>query len=205
MLQLRDIMTTDVVTVSPEFTLREAMDLLATRHVSGAPVVTGNKVVGVVSLTDLAAFAAETPGVPTERPQAVELAEWEGEGGTTEWVEGEEPPSTFFLDQWADAGADVAERIAEPAGPEWNVLEEHTVAEVMTRKVCSLPPDTLVDRAADFMRDASVHRILVMTGNELVGLVTTKDIANAVADHLLTTRTYVFSPNSAFDGRGRLS
>lgn len=202
MLQLHDIMTTDVVTVSPELTLREAMDLLATRHLSGAPVVTGNKVVGVVSLTDLAAFAAEMPGVPTERPQALDLAEFEGDDATTEWVEGEEPPSLFFLDQWADAGADSAERMAEPGGPEWNALEEHTVAEVMTRKVCKLPPSTRVDRAAEFMREAAVHRVLVMTGNELVGLVTTKDIANAVADHQLVTPTYVFGPDSAFDKRG---
>lgn len=203
MLRLRNIMTTDVVTVPPEMTLRDAMALLSTRHVSGAPVVTGTKVVGVVSTTDLIDFAAATPGVPTERPQAVDLAEWEGEGGaTTQWVEGDEPPATFFAEMWADAGAEVSERLAEPSSPEWDVLEEHTVAEAMNRTVCSLPPDTLVDRAADFMRAAGVHRVLVMDGEQLVGLVTTKDIADAVADHKLTSRTYVFGPKAEFDERG---
>ena len=43
MLRLRDIMTTDVVTVSPESTIREAMELFASRHISGAPVVAGNR------------------------------------------------------------------------------------------------------------------------------------------------------------------
>lgn len=198
MLRLRDIMTTDVVSVAPDLTLREAMDLLSTRHLSGAPVVTGNKVVGVISLTDLAAFAAAEPGVPTERPQQAEDV-WEP---PSEWVEGEEPPATYFAEMWEDAGADVSERFAEVKGPEWNMLEEHTVSEAMNRTICSLPPDAAVDRAADFMRGAGVHRLLVMEGETLVGLVTTKDIADAVADHRLTTRTYVFGRNAELDERG---
>ena len=40
-LRLRDIMTTDALTVTPETTVREAMELLARHHVSGAPVVSG--------------------------------------------------------------------------------------------------------------------------------------------------------------------
>lgn len=198
MLRLRDIMTTDVVTVSPDLTLRDAMSLLSTRHVSGAPVVSGTKVIGVVSLTDLAEFAASEPGVPTARPQQAE-EEWEA---PAEWVEGEEAPSSFFAEMWEDAGADVSERFAEVTGPEWNVLEEHTVSEVMNRTLCSLPPDTPVENAADFMRTAAVHRVLVMDGNALIGLVTTKDIADAVADHKLTTRTYVFGKKAEFDDRG---
>jgi len=42
MLRLQDIMTRDVVTVSPELTLRDAMELLTSLHISGAPVV-GNR------------------------------------------------------------------------------------------------------------------------------------------------------------------
>lgn len=202
MLRLRDIMTTDLLTVSPEQTLRDAMELLTTRHVSGAPVMAGGKVVGVVSLTDLAAFAASVPGVPTVRPDQEEPEERETEEEPSEWVDGVEPPSAFFTAQWADVGADVSERFAEVEGPEWNVLEEHTVSEVMTRHLQALPPDTQVDRAADFMRTAGVHRVLVMEGESLLGLVSTRDIANAVADHRLTTRTYVFDPRNGFDARG---
>ncbi|MGH7679433.1 MAG: CBS domain-containing protein, partial [Gemmatimonadaceae bacterium] len=32
-------MTQDVLTVSPDLSVREAMDLLTSRHISGAPVV----------------------------------------------------------------------------------------------------------------------------------------------------------------------
>ena len=49
MLRLRDIMTTELLTFSPETSVRDAMESLAAKHVSGAPVVAGTKVVGVVS------------------------------------------------------------------------------------------------------------------------------------------------------------
>lgn len=39
MLRLRDIMTKDVLTVTQDLAVRDAMALLASRHVSGAPVI----------------------------------------------------------------------------------------------------------------------------------------------------------------------
>ncbi len=39
MLRLRDLMTRDVHTASPEMTLREAADLFARKHISCAPVM----------------------------------------------------------------------------------------------------------------------------------------------------------------------
>ena len=39
MLRLRDIMTTDLLTLAPEVTIRDAMESLAAKHVTGAPVV----------------------------------------------------------------------------------------------------------------------------------------------------------------------
>jgi CBS domain-containing protein len=147
MLRLRDIMTADVVAVPPELTIRDALVLFSKRHVSGAPVVSGRHVVGVVSLTDLA-------------------------------------------------------EVAEMPSPDSNPLDDRTVGEVMNRQVFSLPPDTFVDKAADVMRTADMHRVLVMDGDALIGLVTTRDLANAVADHQLTTRRYVFDRKAERDERG---
>ena len=82
--------------------------------------------------------------------------------------------------------------MADSAGPEWDALQEHTVAEAMSRNVQSLLPSTPVDFAADFMRKASIHRVLVMEEDRLLGVVSTRDISDAVADHRLTAKTYVF-------------
>jgi acetoin utilization protein AcuB len=140
MLKLSDIMTTEVATASPELSLREAMDLLSSRHITGAPVVAGGKVVGVFSASDLLAFLSDFDG---------------------------------------------SESSLEFRRKRHNPLEEVPVAEVMTRYVQSLPPDCPVDKAAAFMHEANIHRVLVMKDDVLMGIVSTTDVAIAVADHRL--------------------
>ncbi|HEU4564928.1 MAG TPA: CBS domain-containing protein [Gemmatimonadaceae bacterium] len=199
MLRVREIMTQDVVTVSPEATLRDAMALLTARHVSGAPVVAGGRVVGVLSGTDLLSFASSTPPAPRERDEELEPDDMDE---AQAWDEDEDSPSAYFSDMWEDAGADVTERFRAADAPEWDVLEEHTVSEVMTRAVCSIEPDADVPHAADYMRRAGIHRLLVMEGGRLVGIISSMDVARAVADGRLTVRTYVFGPPSHQRERG---
>ncbi len=148
MLRLRDIMTTDVATATPDLTLREAMELLTAKHISGAPVIAGGKVAGIFTASDLLSFLADLDG--------------------------------------AEASVEFSRKRRTP-------LEEVTVSEIMTRSVHFLAPDCLVDEAARYMREANIHRILVMDGEELQGIATTTDVAMAVADHKLKNRTYVFA------------
>lgn len=183
MLRLRDIMTTDVLTVNPETSLREAMELLGRHHVSGAPVVAGGAVVGVVTTTDLMAFVSSLSGVPTVRDTADVL---DFDEVTPEIADDEIEGSVFFTDLWDDAGADVVEREANITAPEWNALEEHEVSEVMTRApLRTLPPDADARLAAALMSSERIHRVLVTDGNHLVGIVSALDIAKAVAEHKL--------------------
>lgn len=201
MLRVSDIMTTSVVTVSPDLGLRDAMDLFVDEHISGAPVVEGHRVVGVVSATDLMALVASLPGSPTERGDEGTEAEWEA----PELLDRhDEPEAAFFTEMWDDAGADVAERTATPSSPEWNVLDEHTVGEAMTRNLCCIRADTDVPAAADYLQQHGIHRALVMDGDALLGILTTSDIANAVAEHKLTDRRYVFGKARVLEDRTRL-
>lgn len=185
-------MTTEILTVTPETSVREALELLGLRHVSGAPVVSNGKLVGVVSATDLMTFTSALPGVPTEREQ--------GEGGGDVWPEASveqdveqenEPSAAFFSELWDDSGAEVPERVAAVEGPEWNMLEEHDVSEVMTRPpLASLAPEADAELAADLMKQRRIHRVLVVADDgTLVGIVSALDIAKAAADHRLTRRT----------------
>lgn len=64
MLKVKDLMTTEVLTLAPNTTVREAAELLATEHVSGAPVVRLGKLVGMVSSRDLLEFIAALPADP---------------------------------------------------------------------------------------------------------------------------------------------
>lgn len=204
MLRLRDIMTTDVVSMDPNLTIREAMDVLTSSRISGAPVMAGDEVVGVLSATDLLQFAAALPGVPTERDVRPDLLDDIPDDFEASDPRDSTPAAVFFTDLWDDAGATVVERMAVPSTAEWNSLEEHTVSDAMTRApIHALTPDTLVTVAADYMRSAKIHRVLVMKGRRLEGVVTTTDITNAVADGKLTAHTFVFDPPLPRGGRER--
>ena len=58
---VREIMTRDVTTLSPDSTIREAMETLYSNHLGGAPVVRGSRVVGVMSMTDIADLLVNIP------------------------------------------------------------------------------------------------------------------------------------------------
>lgn len=190
MLRLQDIMTRDVVALDPEMTLRDALEILVAQQVSGAPVVEGERVVGVFSAMDVIEFLATTPGVPDvtdtdgdDEPRALEdPADANGE-----------VPAAYFVDFWSDAGADVAERFHDVGAAAWDLLAEHTVAEAMSRTVVAFAPSADARAAADAMQRAHAHRVLVMDGGRLVGIVSALDIARAVAQRMLESPRYVFT------------
>jgi CBS domain-containing protein len=52
-MKAKDVMTSDVVSVGPDSTVREVADLLLARAISAVPVIDGGKLVGIVSEGDL--------------------------------------------------------------------------------------------------------------------------------------------------------
>jgi CBS domain-containing protein len=193
MLQVRDVMTRDVITVSPEHTLREAMEVLSRHHVMGAPVVRGHEVVGVVSGSDLMEFAAALPPVADAELEPLDVPELEDDALALPGDEAEEQSASWFLARWRDERPDANERIVDAGESTWTALDEHTVSEVMTRGVVSLRPTVSLAAAADLMRRKRLHRVLVMEHDQLVGILSTTDIVAAVADGRLTRTRWVFS------------
>ena len=204
MLKLRDIMTTDVVTLTPDTTLRDAADVLARRHLSGAPVVRGTDVVGVLSTSDLLEFAGSQPGIPTDaelEPGWTEIAASDDDAPPPEEPSTEAARDDYYTDAWPEAEDDALERTPAVEGPEWSALDQHTVEEVMTRTVYTLGPDEGVTAAARLMNNAGIHRVVITDQGRLVGLVTATDLAKAVAQHRVQRRTYVFRRRSEADQR----
>ena len=203
MLRVRDLMTTEIVCVTPEMSLRDAIDLLAKGHLSGAPVVSGGRIVGVVSATDLMAFLAQQPGVPTQRG----LTSESGDGMEIDAAEADSDmdfQSAYFADLWDDVGADASARFESTAAPEWDMLAEHDVGEVMTRTpVHTVLPDDSAESAARLMQRERIHRVLVTEDESLVGILSSLDIVRAAADHRFATRTYVFNHDEEFGERAR--
>lgn len=51
--RVKEVMTSEVITVSPDTTMEELMSIMRINRISGIPVVEGNNLVGIVSLEDV--------------------------------------------------------------------------------------------------------------------------------------------------------
>ncbi len=179
MLTLGQIMTADPMTIGPETTLRDAVEFLSSQRISGVPVVSGGgRILGVVSASDILAFTASLPGMPGDRDDDG----WELREASLE----DDPYEDSFTGYWEDAGADVVARMQAHGQPEWDLLDEHTVADIMTRRLHAMAPETGLADAAAHMVQAGIHRLLVVERNRLVGVVSAMDFVKAIARQAAT-------------------
>ena len=72
--RLKDIMTTDIVTIGPMTTLKEAANIMATKWIRHLPIVEGSRVVGMISQRDLTGVLAEALHEPDRLHQLVEAS-----------------------------------------------------------------------------------------------------------------------------------
>lgn len=171
MTRVRDIMRTELITVSPSTSVREVAQILVRESVSGLPVVEEDgEVVGVVSASDIVRIAAREPEaeIGFELRRTPEL----------EWDEGEGD------DLGQPGGFYVPEVI-----PEWvrpvllgDALDDMDAATIMTPATFFVRPELTLRELADFLVRGRIHRALVLEHGKLVGIVTSFDALRALAD-----------------------
>lgn len=151
-----DIMSRDVVTVSPNDTLQDAMSLLAENHVTGLPVIDrGDRCVGVISMADILEHEreqsdAEVAGGAIGRYFNPDDGRWEEFG-----------LSDFALEQTGQV----------------------TVSEVMSGDIICVRPTTSIAEVANSMLKAEVHRILVLDDRQfLKGIISSFDFVRLSSD-----------------------
>lgn len=71
---LKDIMTTDIITIGPQTRLKEAAEIMATKWIRHLPVLEGAKVVGIISQRDLTGILAKALHEPEHLHQLVEAS-----------------------------------------------------------------------------------------------------------------------------------
>ena len=181
MLTVRDVMMTDVVTVSTDATARHLARLLADEEISGVPVLNGSgSLVGVVSSTDLVRLAADDTGLQL-RATGVALGIdtiRDPDVDEEDLVEEEEAdPYGFFLPEDSPFSG---QRFLED-WPEGD-FDSVPVSDIMTPISFSVAPDTPLDELCQFLVRGRIHRAVVRDGEDLVGIVTSADVLRAVAD-----------------------
>lgn len=149
----RDIMNTEVLTVREDMTVQQLAGFLMEQAISGAPVVdSSGKLVGVVSLTDI----VETASSEDLRPELLQ-------GGS-------------YQHAWEY-------RLERDDMNQLQIADDSIrVCEIMTPTVYTVPENTRVSDIAKTMIAGRIHRLLVTRSNAVVGIVTTLDLLQIVAE-----------------------
>ncbi|MDI3483382.1 MAG: hypothetical protein PWQ88_1253 [Candidatus Methanomethylophilaceae archaeon] len=147
-LKVRDVMTTKLVTVHQDDTIKQATLKFAIAGISGAPVVDDeNRLVGILSETDILELVMKYQ-------DKLRM----------------EHPSLHILSLPFDSTSemDVKEVVSR--------ISETPVKEVMTRAVLTVSPDARIIDTVERMIEKKVNRVPVIEKDKLVGIVTRGDI-----------------------------
>jgi CBS domain-containing protein len=160
---VRDVMKSEVVCVHTDTSLAGLEEILLRHRIGGAPVLDGERVVGVVSRSDVV------------RQLQLERS----------WVEA---ISSFYLDPFDSEQRDFEDgaRITEVLA---HRLRDLTVGDVMQTELLITSPDAELASVAQQMLERRVHRILVMEGESLQGIVSSLDLVRLFAEGKATLRT----------------
>jgi len=148
----RNVRLAKVITVEPTMSALELERLFEREQISGAPVLEGERLVGVVSRADLARAFAEadsTAGV---------LLDYYGE--------------------IADASPSPAERTRLTG----EKTEKLLVRDLMSTRLVSVEPDELLQEVAKTFMKHRVHRVLVAEDRHLIGVISSLDLVQLIAD-----------------------
>lgn len=152
-LKAKDVMNPEVLLVRDNLPVGELATFLVENEISGAPVLDADdKLVGVVTLSDLAILAAEGGSVAPDRSDPEYLMRG--------WEELFNPE-------------DFKQLRVEKAGT--------VVRDIMSTSVDGISADASVAECARRMLDAHHHRLLVTQGDKLLGIITATDMLEVIA------------------------
>jgi CBS domain-containing protein len=173
----RDVMSSEVVTVTPETPLSEFARICTEDRISGAPVVTvDGRLVGIVSRTDLVEHLLEAGHAGRAHDDLRGL-----------YLLGEEALET--------RRGMAAESEVEGLG---------TVDDFMQTDVLVVPPDRPLPEIARGMAENRVHRVVVVEENRVVGIITSLDLLGRFPGAEAAKRGPDASKPQARARRGRL-
>lgn len=154
-LTARDVMTEDVLTAHPKWSIEQLADFFMEYDISGAPVTDDDgNLVGVVSMSDITQYSS-LPGESLPRPQPHKRYHL---GLDSEYSD--EDMQTFREQEWGGT----------------------TVEELMTPMVFDVGENASIQTVADTMLKGRIHRVLVTRKKQLVGIITALDLIKAIRD-----------------------
>ena len=153
-MKVRDVMNVMPVSVQASANVSEAARLLKENKISGMPVLDGERLVGIVSESDLLRLLSVEDG---------------SEGSL--WL-----PSPFEIFEVPFRDLVKWERMRSSL----KEIPEKEVADVMSRNLHEIGPDDSIEEAASIMTRHRINRLPVVEDGRLVGIVTRGDIISGL-------------------------
>ncbi len=153
MLKVREVMSKDVATLTPDTLVKDAATMLAKREVSGMPVLESGRVVGVFSEADVLRSLKMT-----------------------------KKDMRLIFPSVSSIGIAFQEEVSQREILEaYEEIGNMPVRDVMTKDVVSIEPDLPLNEAIVKMVQKGIHRLPVIEKSELVGILTRGDIIRGLA------------------------
>jgi len=148
-LHVRDIMTTQVVTLKGTDTIKHATVLFALHTISGAPVVDDDRhLIGIVSETDILELILKSQ----------------------DKLSIDHPAAYMLMSPMDETGDD---KDVKEAG---DAISQMLVKDIMTRTVLTTTPDAMIVDVVEGMIAKNVNRVPVVEKGILVGIISRGDI-----------------------------
>lgn len=183
-LEVKDVMSADVITITPDETAVSAAKAMSANNVSCIVVVDNDSVVGIATEKD---FLARISGKDTDL-SGTSVAEIMSR--PVESV----PPDLSVFDASAMMEARHIKRLPVLAGKRLVGIVTQTdltraltsyfvwkdVSQIMSRDVATIPAQATVEKAAEIMHSHSISCIVALEGNRVRGILTERDLLKRV-------------------------
>lgn len=148
-----EIMTSPVITVTPEMPIAEAINLMATHNISGVPVVNeDDTVVGIVSEADIIKYSNRTHVIPL-----------------------------ISSSKWISPYTQITDIASFRKG--FEMLKKSKVKEVMLSKVATVKESASGEEIARIMTRKRVNRVPVVDDSgKILGIVTRANLVKYLAE-----------------------
>jgi len=157
----RDVMEADVLSVSPDTSVADLGDFLISHRIGGVPVIDDDKLVGIVSRSDIVRAASLDRSLAGLALEGFEQPEF---------APAEAPEPVHLLRTISRA------------------CEGKTVRQIMVVDTVTVAPETPVTQVARILADRHLHRVLVTEGTQVRGVITALDLVRLLADGRVAER-----------------
>ena len=151
---VKEFMNKNVVCLSPNDTIFDAAKILSQLNIAGAPVVDKEKIVGIISISDIIKFVdirlgklpkIDTPGLSTLLLLLLKM-----------------------------------QKVHSDFKKELKKITATKVKEVMSKNVISVPPLSTIIEVAELMEKNDINRLPVVDNGKIIGIVARADIIKSL-------------------------